>query len=145
MEQLLQFPCSCLGGGLSSSIHTLSLVDPHNNREVTLVIRGCTGQSEWLSFFWMQYAFIPGLCSVKTLSVMTKFFTLFRVARFFIHSCWTLPAVEIVANRLVVDFHESQCSKSVAKLYIILTASDFSWQNNLQQRRIVFAAKDRIR
>ena len=33
--------------------------------------------------------------------------------------------MEIVVNRLVVDFHKSQCSKNVAKSYIIPTASDF--------------------
>ena len=43
-------------------------------------------------------------------------------------SCWTLPAVEIVIDCLVVDFHESQssvkCSRSVEKSYIIMTASN---------------------
>ena len=55
--------------------------------------------------------------STITPSLMTNFFALFRIDCLWfytcIHSCWTLPTVEIVVDRLVVDFNESQVQNNV--------------------------------
>ena len=107
-----------------------------------MVLRGCPGQWEWMHFLFIYvhvYAFIPWLCSVKRhLSWQTSTLcSALLISDLHIHSCLTLPPVEIlVVDCLVVVFHGSpkflnnfKCSRSVEKLYIILTASDFSWRN----------------
>ena len=95
------------------------------------------------------YAFITWLYSVNR-------HALFRVAHFWFSLCLTL-LTDIVVDRLLVDFHESpklwivqnviELEASVEKSYMILTASDYLWQNTCTKggsfswRRIESASK----